>query len=304
MKKTILSLTLALSLMCSASVNCMNVNASTLSGDSVQQTSEVETAVTTYNEYEAYTYYLSLSDSELLNIGFSQDDIDYLRNFDFEEAVRERASLSNDKLNALGYSSDQISALKSTRDSGIIDSRAFATATIYSSLSSASTSRFKVNFSWSWSSCPVFIREDIIACVWNGTNSSGQPLNVAVDKSSLSHTVKYYDTYSGKTTSESKSYSIKNEYSGVSSKFRMGYNYGDGYMRWAKSGSGSVTVKGTGGSIKEVLMKFEYGHTYITGSPSFSIAGSGSSIGISFNATTKTEDYSTHRYSSDGKTLS
>lgn len=263
-------------------------------------------SVTTFNEYEAYKYYISLSDSELLELGFTSEDIDYLRSFNYKEELIKRSKFSNEQLSSLGYSDEEIKKIKTYDGSEDVEPYLFAEATIYSSLSSASSSRFVVDFSWNWSSCPVFIKSDIIAVVWNATNSSGGTMNAAINKSSSRtyHNVTYYDTYTGKYSTESKPFSIKNEYSGASSTFSMGYNYGDGYMRWANKGRGAVTIDAVAGSIYELLMRFEYGHTYIVGSPSFSISGSGASIGISFNATTRTEDFSSHRYRSNGTTVS
>lgn len=263
-----------------------------------------DTQVTTFTEYEAYKYYISLSDSELLELGFNQKDIEYLRSFNYKDELTKRSKLSTKQLNNLGYSKQEIQKLQTYNGDDNIEEYLFATATISSGLSSASSTKFVVNFNWNWSSCPVFIRNDIIAFVWSATSSNGGTMNAAINKSSSYHNVSYYDTLTGKTSTESKSVSIKNEYAGASSSFSMGYNYGDGNMRWAKRGSGAITINAVAGSIYELLMRFEYGHTYITGSPSFSISGSGPSVGISFNTTTKTESYSTHRYRSNGSTVS
>ncbi|MGL6184391.1 MAG: hypothetical protein ACRC1T_03315 [Clostridium chrysemydis] len=268
---------------------------------------KVVQTTTTFSEYEAYQYYISLTDKELIQNGFTSDDISYLRNLDYKAELLKRSKLPKDKLKSLGYSDSQINKLKSYNGSDNVQPYLTAQATIYSNIYSASPTQFKVSFRWDWTSCPVFIRTDMIAVVWSGTNSSGLPMNVAINKSSSAtyHNVTYYDTYTGKYTTESKTVTPKNEYAGASSSFSMGYNYGDGYMRWANYGSGMITVASTNGSpIDELLMRFEYGHTYIAGSPSFSISGSGASIGISFNLTTATEDYSSHRYKSNGTTVS
>ena len=265
----------------------------------------VQKTVTKINEYDAYKHYISLSDAELLESGFSKDDITYLRNLDFKAELKKRANLPTSQLIELGYSDREISKLRTYDGSDNIQPYA-ATGLLTSNLYKASPTQFKVMFNWSWSSCPVFIRTDIIAVVWSASNSSALNMNAAIDKSQTNtyHNITYYDTYSGKYTTDKRPFDINHEYAGASSSFSLGYNYGDGYMRWAPKGGGQITINAPEGPIYELLMRFEYGHTYVTGTPSFKISGSGPSIGISFNATTKTEDFSSHRYRSNGQTVS
>ena len=258
------------------------------------------------NEYEIYNYYISLSDEELLEIGYSKDDIEYLRNFDYKEALLERAQMSDEQLSVLGYSEEEATLVQSYDGSDDIETYALAKISISSSLSTASSQRFKIYFWWSWSSCPVWLGTDMIAVVWAGTNSSGSPMNVAVSKSQYDtyQNVTYYDTYTKKSITEKKTFSFNNEYGAASSSFSMGYNYGDGYMRWATKGSGYVTVSAVAGSLYELLMRFEYGHTYMSGSPSFSVSGTSLSPSISFNRVTQSVGATSHRYRSNGTTVS
>ena len=267
----------------------------------------MQKTVTTINEYDAYKYYISLSDAELLEGGFSKDDITYLRNLDFKAELKKRADLPTSELRDLGYSDQEINKLRTYDGSDNIQPYA-ATGLITSNLYKASPTQFKIMFNWSWSSCPVFMKTDMIAIVWSATSPSGLALNSSLDKSSSNtyHNVTYYDTYTNKSTTKSIPVYPKNEYGGASSSFSVaGVSEGYGYICWASKGGGQITVNAVGNSsISELFMRFEYGHTYIAGTPSFSISGSGSSIGISFNATTKTEDFSSHRYKSNGQTVS
>ena len=72
----------------------------------------IKDSYTEYNEYEMYKELTSKSDKELSGEGYSDDDIEYIRDFDYEAAIRERASLSEETLKLYGYNESEIKQLK------------------------------------------------------------------------------------------------------------------------------------------------------------------------------------------------
>lgn len=64
------------------------------------------------NEYDIFKEYSDMSDKELFKEGKTQDEIDYIRNFNFEDAIRHRANLPDETLKAYGYSDGDIAELR------------------------------------------------------------------------------------------------------------------------------------------------------------------------------------------------
>ena len=68
--------------------------------------------VTSFNEFDYIEKIQSYSKEELVNSGVSAEDAERILEFDYKEALFERAQLPANKLEALGYTEDQIQALK------------------------------------------------------------------------------------------------------------------------------------------------------------------------------------------------
>jgi len=142
----------------------------------------------------------------------------------------------------------------------------------------------KIYYDWEWSKAPLqYDTIDVIGFVWNGTNNSGQPLNVRIDSGSnvSYHKIGYENNILGSRT-ETSALTVDDFYHSAYAKFSLGYRYED-MIEFGKWGSGYISLNASGtDAIKEVAMKISYGHSYITlTSPSVSFHPL--TLGISFS---------------------
>lgn len=68
--------------------------------------------VTESNEYDIYLQYMSMSDDELKKSGRTEEEIELIRNFSYEDEIKKRAKLSDEVLETYGYSEEDIEALR------------------------------------------------------------------------------------------------------------------------------------------------------------------------------------------------
>lgn len=154
----------------------------------------------TYSEFELYQDVLSRSDAELMESGYTESEIDEIRNFSFEDAFLERAKLSQEELEGLGYTDEQIRILKEyngepiTATSEIL--RAAAQCTGKMTLMSASTSTIYYGYSWTWSTMPSFDLGDKAVLAWVAVDTQGH--RVSVSPISKSGYLNYYSTATNK----------------------------------------------------------------------------------------------------------
>ena len=212
----------------------------------------------------------------------------------------------------MGYSDNDIKQLrvslskKNINEDEIIKEIRGATLNLVLGSAIASKSKYTFNYSFRWSSCPIFIQDDLLAATWSATGSNGSPVNVAINKSSSFLTVKYKST-GGAPNMKDTTYKWNpiHEYRAAKIQFDMGYNMGSGMSYWTYYGSGKLVLDAVvSNTIYEVYLKFGYGHSVVTGTPSVSFSGSGPSIGMSFGWTTQNEETYSVRYRYDGHKVS
>ncbi|MDO6353897.1 hypothetical protein Q3V94_02205 [Caloramator sp. CAR-1] len=222
---------------------------------------------------------ISKTNEELKNQGLNDEQIKELRNFDFNKIFSERAKLNNYELKKMGYTDEQIFKLKNlygqTEDTKQVKDKIeiqdiyaagiFADLTLTTWLISGSDTSIKVGFSWRWSNLPAYYGgRDVIAVIWQGTNTFGQPINVSIDRTASYHKVQESNTNSqldGKVTN--LEFEVVDYYHSAKSEFQLGYRIED-MIGWYQNGWGAIKVNATGShSIKEVAMKISYGHKYV-----------------------------------------
>lgn len=264
------------------------------------------------SELEYFKELKSQTNEELISKGMTPDQIKYIKNFDLISKLQERAKLSNEQLKDMGYSDNDIKQLrvslskKNINEDEIIKEIRGATLNLVLGSAIASKSKYTFNYSFRWSSCPIFIQDDLLAATWSATGSNGSPVNVAINKSSSFLTVKYKST-GGAPNMKDTTYKWNpiHEYRAAKIQFDMGYNMGSGMSYWTYYGSGKLVLDAVvSNTIYEVYLKFGYGHSVVTGTPSVSFSGSGPSIGMSFGWTTQNEETYSVRYRYDGHKVS
>lgn len=218
-------------------------------------------------------------------------------NFDYKEALFERAQLPANKLEALGYTEDQIQALKdfAANPDGDYD-LSVTSATLQGRLSLVSGgSTFRtVKYTWHWSSMPLMALKEYVGMRWQGVDSNGytvdmtNPPNTSSSSSNRSGTVTYYDVNSGE---QSGTYPLNLIYGSVdkivSANFPMSKSVG-GSTLWAKSGYITCRVQTNGVPVNYVNFQATYGHQVISGSVSISVGGA---FGISFTPTLRVDNF-------------
>lgn len=253
--------------------------------------------VTSFNEFDYIEKIQSYSKEELVNSGVSAEDAERILEFDYKEALFERAQLPANKLEALGYTEDQIQALKdfAANPDGDYD-LSVTSATLQGRLSLVSGgSTFRtVKYTWHWSSMPLMALKEYVGMRWQGVDSNGytvdmtNPPNTSSSSSNRSGTVTYYDVNSGE---QSGTYPL-NLINGsvdkiVSANFPMSKSVG-GSTLWAKSGYITCRVQTNGVPVNYVNFQATYGHQVISGSVSISVGGA---FGISFTPTLRVDNF-------------
>lgn len=257
---------------------------------------EVPSHSITINEYDVYVATREATDEELTRNGVSEKHAALVKSNAIENELTKLSKLSFDELRNLGYTNSQIDILKNYSGERIETNSnlrgIFADMTAEFFDVAASSSSLSVRVDWEWTNVPVLAGEaieDMVAIRWQGTNYAGQPINVALDSAGSSCTVKYYN----RGSSQSYQYS---RYPDVSSDDPYGHAYakipmspGEGNWigdHYAKKGSFTIKVDKVGSnSIKEAAFVFGYGHTVIVISPSLSLPAS---FGIGFSWGTET----------------
>ena len=228
--------------------------------------------VTQVSEYEIYTKLLAQTDAELLKAGLTNEEIEEIRNFDLEKELEYRASLSNKDLKFLGYNDSEILQLRNLSKGGSItpfhnggsDSGGiFAKLTLNTKLISHTNSYVIVQFNWQWNKAPVYFGgKEIVGLAWNGTDSSGRPLNVKINTSESSHSV-YVKANKIPSKWYYPSYKVKDTYHAATSEFAYGWRVEDS-MAWAEKGNGMIFIERTGtAAIKQIGLNVAYGHTTV-----------------------------------------
>lgn len=137
----------------------------------------------TINEFDYVQQLNVLSDAELSECGYSEEDIQQIRNSDevFDEHVASLATLADDNLRALGYSNEQINIIRDYDASTATDSVRTvlgAECNVSISITSYTGTSGRVRTDFAWDRVPVFKMVDILATSWNNWYIVGKAANI------------------------------------------------------------------------------------------------------------------------------
>lgn len=247
----------------------------------------------TINEYDVYVEARNATDKELQSRGVSAAHIDLIKSDAIENELLEKAALSADELSRMGYNNSQIAILKNYTGDSIENAPelrgvfADMTAKVYKV--SANTSSLKVRFFWEWSNVPALAGDlivDLIAIRWQGTNTSGQPINVAFNSNESSANINYYSRIDRYKYNSPLTVVCDSPYDHAYVNIPVSNGDGDiNGMYYAKSGNFYLQVDRTGTNyIKEAAFIFGYGHTLIAITPTLALPVS---FGIGFSGGTQ-----------------
>lgn len=247
MKKKILSLILSMLVMIpSIGVNAKINTKSTFNPKASIEKSEVHKQK--FNEYDVFKSLKAKSDTELKNDGLNKEQIEKIRNFNYEDELIRRSKLDARTLTAMGYTLDEINQLKNFKRTEqevrklapvkSVDTQprslgSTATGKIYSESSyfyNYGHDR-EIEFSWEWDKSPVFNNTDLIALGWRANNSEGVSLNSHLTRSNC--TINYVNFYDNRTSSKSDSITPLGD---GKASIKIPMINGRGTDNWVKSG--------------------------------------------------------------------
>lgn len=285
MKKTqkILSIILVIILLCLSPIPAF-----------ANETNKDFEKINVINEYDNYISLISKSDEQLKATGMADDDIKYIRDFNYEKEIKNRAKLTDEILKLYRYSDNEI---KELREAAKLDkipenimksiSRSTLTSSIKISqkgiITEAGQNVRYVDFEYkfSWSRIPMMLFNDTVAIAFHSDNSSEY---IYKKVNSYKFTANLTTLLSGKIVTESVEWKYDGSKGGpnVSAKFPVGMKGADGivtHMCYNGSGKFRVTNRDTNCRL---FVDAVYAHTVITIAPSFSVSIKGPNIGINF----------------------
>lgn len=290
---TTIMVTLPLSAEASSTVPSEQKSAKPIFEEVVIPNSIVEVNV---NEYDEVMKLKSLTDEELTSLGCDNEEIDTLRNFNYEEELKER--LKKDKLDLNNYINKDALSKNSVANIKDIDLSEELTPTELRALSATLTLRSGINsiesnatnwrlyYEWTWSSSPTFLWTDIIGVRALGT-VNGANATPTIMNSSFAMTNYFYKS-TDKWDGEYMSNFEKVDIGASQAKFSM--------ARWileesrATSGYGYVVFNHSK-PMERLAIALQYGHSAIGIKPSMSITLPGS-VKFGFSPATCTTETS------------
>lgn len=246
------------------------------------------------NEWDEYKRIISKTDHELIELGYTKEEIVSIRNFDYEEEIRNRAALDNQTLQKYGYTNEEITVLRKAAAMDDIPEnviKSISTATMTSTLRYVSSgSRMENNatmyyvnmkFSWSWSRIPFFRIVDMVAVAFNSSAPYNFTYCVQPNNKVHADLIAVHPSASTYSQVEPWVYSTEKPNS-ISAKFALGFNDSDGNLtHFAYSGYGTFQLTNRSNTAR-LFVDAAYGHTTINITPNYSLSISGPSVGVDF----------------------
>lgn len=228
------------------------------------------------SDYEILNELNQKSDAELRSIGFSDSDIEDVRNFDelYLEHLYELSEASDDTLKAMGYTNEQITIFRNFTGSpeqlealaATLDFSFEVDYVLYTEASNTTASRLLINFVWNGNPIPKLV--DMVVVSWNDWTRVSSFLNIT-----------YYDVLSTRDDIVQAATFVPPSgpnSSGLGYKFAMDL---EDNRFCIKSGSGSIVLLSNYGR-KDLSAYAVYGRSTVVATPTFSLMGPG---GVSFS---------------------
>lgn len=268
--------------------------------------SSAEKTSVSVNEIAYVEKIRSYSEDELLKMGCSKEEVNYIKNYDYNKELLRLSNTGEKKLKKMGYSNIQIKGIKkydgSTDAVSYVKVQSLSNAEMEFSFAPnlvCNKSMFTIFWFSIWSSPPIFRGTDIIALTWIACDSNSQPISMKyIDIPTC--IVQYFKVgFEELYDLEHKTpkYNIGNLSCRIEvSKKSAPPIYNDDL--YAKIVGGRVSLRTQSGSDNLYTIQFlgSYGHSTITLKPSVSFSESGASLGISYNWTMQDLDRTNTTY--------
>ncbi len=149
----------------------------------------------TVSEYDMFQKLQNKTYEELKAIGYTNENIKYIKNFDMVAEIKKIANNSNSDLKARGYSSEQINILEnfdgSEEQIRALSAQLITTIAENGNSSSSSYSYVDFLYHFEWTSMPIFGFDDMLAIAWS------DDMNCNGSASTSECQIFYYDTILG-----------------------------------------------------------------------------------------------------------
>lgn len=235
-------------------------------------------ATSTYNEYEIIKMFEEMSVEELQVRGYSADVIEAIENENLEEIILEetfeRASLTESELLNMGYTEEEIAVLHDLTGEETLEQISargiLADCTCYNTLvdhyyrTSTGKTYFLVSYGWEWDKCPVWLLTD---CAGVGWNHDFHP-DDSLDTSYMDYNTTYKEYVNQLNASDVKYTAepmLEKQLNTCEDQLDMNGFYGS--MYYVKAGWGTMALSQTG-IQNDVKFSFKYGHNEIFAAPS------------------------------------
>lgn len=247
------------------------------------------------NEWDEYKKIVSMSDAELLAMGYTSDEVAEIRAFDYEEEIRKTAELNDEILTAYGYTDEEIIALRKAAAMEEIPENVIqeiSTATMISVLTYVSSgsriesgkTMYYVNmkYSWQWDRIPFLRIIDIVAVAYNSSTSDQFTYYATSNNKVHANLQALAAGYTTRTQTKSWEYSVSKPNT-ISATFAIGVEDNDGVLtHFAYSGHGTFQLTNRSNNAR-LYVDASYGHSIVNLLPSFSVNLDGVDIGIDFD---------------------
>ncbi|MCM1363624.1 MAG: hypothetical protein NC122_08670 [Faecalibacterium sp.] len=158
------------------------LSAATVNVAAIDKENEKTTVISEWDEYQKI---VSMTDQELKDVGYSEQQIDQIRNFDYEKEIKARAKLDDETLKAYGYTKTEIDELRKVakmNDIPIDIMKTISNSTLTTKLNyisngsrtEAGKTMYYVNmkFSWKWNKIPYFKGTDMIVVAFSSSTAN------------------------------------------------------------------------------------------------------------------------------------
>ncbi|WP_235227899.1 hypothetical protein [Oscillibacter valericigenes] len=255
-----------------------------------ENTKEVVLGTVVTKEFDAFQQLANIPEQQLLAEGYSEQEINELKSFSYEDALYERAQLPEETLLSYGYTQDEIAILKEyngetiTEESAVYSLSAELTSRL--TLTYANSREYMLHYDWSWDGLPLNTDMTETAAIrWKGVDVNGHEVDMSAENAYA--VLKYYyppDALARTRTVRNPSsyFTSYQDFNTIQCKFKML----DSDLNYVKNGALWATISVDDAVTNEtVYIKVSglYGHGSVSASPSISVSGD---VSLSFTGTT------------------
>lgn len=249
------------------------------------QTTDEAPQVYVINEEEMMEELQSKTDDELSEIGYSTEDIQEIRDFDYFEELSKRAEFDDETLRLYGYTDDEISTLREYVNSDGRTRLTISPNTLTISLGFISRMngvRATFKLDWEWKRVPIQRNIDCVGAAWR------------VDKGDKMYFIPYNDEYmtvtykkinpaAGGPNSASENFKWNGDDFYTKVPILTSFAGSKDYFSYSGTGRFTISVKNTTNERFETLsVAVAYGHYYKTVTIGISASLSATPFSISF----------------------